>query len=77
MGRRGRKGKMNDKELIRKRDQDAAVLGEGCWRSKITNEWCKTDVTFYPAKKLWITEDGKRREITLSDLKKNYQELRV
>lgn len=68
---------MTESQLRKKREQMAEDAGEGCWRNKTTGEWCKTDVTFYPKQKLWITEKGVRRQITLDKLKHGYHTLVV
>lgn len=65
------------KQLEREREAKAEALGQGSWLNPTTMEWCVTDVTFYPKTKLWITEQGKRREITLLELKANYKKLEL
>jgi hypothetical protein len=68
---------MTDKEMLCKRDRDAEALGEGSWRSKASGKWCVVDVTFYPKTKLWIKENGKRREITRAELDRDYEPLKI
>ena len=68
---------MTEREMRRKRDRMAEEAGEGMWRNKTTGEWCQTDVTFYPRQKLWITEKGARREITRSELERDYATLEL
>lgn len=68
---------MTDSQMRGKRDRMAEEAGEGSWLNEKTGEWCKTDVTFYPRQKLWITENGIRREITLAELKRDYKTLEL
>jgi hypothetical protein len=68
---------MTESQMRRKRDRMAEEAGEGMWRNKSTGEWCKTDVTFYPTQKLWITEQNARRQITLDELQRDYATLEL
>lgn len=66
-----------ERELQRKRDRMAEEAGEGAWLNPKTGEWCSVDVTFYPSRKVWITEAGKRRETTRKELEADYKQLEV
>jgi hypothetical protein len=67
----------NIQKMLMDRDTKAANAGEGSWQNKQTKEWCQVRVTFYPKQKLWITEKGNRREVTIGELEKNYQQLQL
>ncbi len=70
-------GFVTEDQLRKKRDRDAEALGEGAWRNRMSGEWCRVDVTFYPKPKLWITEKGERREVTRAELEKDYATLEL
>jgi len=70
-------GMKTHKQLIQERDRRAEQLGEGAWRNKTTNEWCRVDVTFHPRPKLWITEDGWRRATSNLELSNSYEQLKL
>lgn len=63
--------------MLEDRNKKAAHLGEGTWFNKTTRKECQTDVTFYPTTKLWITENGQRREISKPQLEREYFPLEI
>jgi hypothetical protein len=65
------------KDPRRERDEKAYKAGGGAWFRNSDFTQVVVEVSFYPRLKLWLIENGERRQITKDELTQNYSRLRL